>query len=157
MPQREGWYLETNPLWESRIKNRECPICGTLREDFDTRHKSRSTCCSIGCTSDWQGRFHTWQGLRFRLFKERYGICASCGRMCKDPWTLDHIIPLALGGEMWEPDNLQILCEKCNKEKTARDLGQIAAAKRIKNLPLPDYNEAIERMKHSTIQTTFEP
>jgi 5-methylcytosine-specific restriction endonuclease McrA len=155
MTQREGWYLETNPIWEERIKNRHCPICGKNREDFDTRHKSRSTCCSIDCTSKWQGRFHTWQGIWFRIFKERNGICASCGVVCKDPWTLDHIHPIALGGEMWDPENLQILCEKCNKEKTARDLGQIAAVKRLNKYSIPDRNEAIERWHHQDTQATL--
>jgi 5-methylcytosine-specific restriction endonuclease McrA len=105
--------------------------------------------CSKDCTATYWAACKTWQEHRSQIFRERHGICAGCGfpldeypKWDKDPrepdaklipgrdWVLDHIVPIALGGSMWDPANHQILCEKCNKEKTARDLSMIAAAKR---------------------------
>jgi 5-methylcytosine-specific restriction endonuclease McrA len=31
-----------------------------------------------------------------------------------------------MGGDQWAVDNLQVLCERCNRIKTARDMGRIA-------------------------------
>lgn len=36
---------------------------------------------------------------------------------------LDHIIPVALGGAVDDPDNMQTLCEPCNLTKGARYCG----------------------------------
>ncbi len=45
-------------------------------------------------------------------------------------YVLDHIRPIAMGGDQWARDNLQVLCERCNRIKTARDLGRIARWKK---------------------------
>lgn len=42
----------------------------------------------------------------------------------------DHIRAIALGGEEWELKNIQTLCLKCNKIKTAEDAKKIAALRR---------------------------
>lgn len=38
---------------------------------------------------------------------------------------VDHIIPIALGGNEWSLNNLQTLCSKCNIKKTTEDLKNI--------------------------------
>ena len=43
----------------------------------------------------------------------------------------DHIKPIALGGDEWDLNNLQTLCLKCNKKKTAKDTKNIAKQRRI--------------------------
>jgi len=110
-------------------------------------------CCSPACTDLYWKTHKTWQQHREQIFKERKGICAKCGYdLTKYPawdgdprlptsrfiqgrsWVLDHIVPIAMGGAMWDPQNHQILCEICNKEKTAKDLGKIAQWKKL-NLP----------------------
>jgi 5-methylcytosine-specific restriction endonuclease McrA len=55
-------------------------------------------------------------------------------------YILDHIRPIAMGGDQWARKNLQVLCEKCNKIKTAKDMGRIAAWKRYnsRGLPVPE-------------------
>ena len=47
---------------------------------------------------------------------------------------LDHIKPIALGGGEFDESNLQILCLKCNKIKTAKDFIEIAKARRIEKI-----------------------
>ena len=37
----------------------------------------------------------------------------------------DHIIPIAIGGEEYDLDNVQTLCIKCNKIKTKKDIKKI--------------------------------
>jgi len=69
------------------------------------------------------------------------GKCALCGKVVHEsiaiegpdnhhPYVLDHIRPIAMGGDQWARDNLQVLCGRCNRIKTARDRGRIARWKR---------------------------
>jgi len=46
----------------------------------------------------------------------------------------DHIIPIALGGDEWDLNNIQTLCIPCNKIKTSDDLTQISKARKCHNL-----------------------
>ena len=43
----------------------------------------------------------------------------------------DHIIPIALGGDEWDINNIQTLCVKCNKIKTKKDVKNIAKFRNI--------------------------
>jgi 5-methylcytosine-specific restriction endonuclease McrA len=43
----------------------------------------------------------------------------------------DHIVPIALGGDEFDPKNVQLLCEVCNKKKTKLDQGKIARKRRL--------------------------
>ncbi|VVQ23614.1 hypothetical protein PS928_05572 [Pseudomonas fluorescens] len=61
--------------------------------------------------------------LRDALFYRENGRCAKCSNNLTgifDPtlkFQIDHIIPISNGGTS-DPTNLQILCEKCNKQKS---------------------------------------
>ena len=46
----------------------------------------------------------------------------------------DHIIPIALGGSEWEMSNIQTLCKKCNKIKTAQDSTDIAKQRKVEKI-----------------------
>jgi 5-methylcytosine-specific restriction endonuclease McrA len=48
------------------------------------------------------------------------GRCAYCQQDCPKP-TLDHIIPLSLGGSH-RPENLAPCCMSCNSQKNAKRL-----------------------------------
>lgn len=41
-------------------------------------------------------------------------------------FVADHILPIALGGPEFDLNNIQLLCEDCNKKKTAKDVVDIA-------------------------------
>lgn len=170
MSGREVRCSEIPEEWKTRLDRRACPVCGKDRKDFDGRHRGYqldrqyaiehgrdpetwyggTPCCCSDCTSTYWAAKKTWQDHRRKLFNERNGICAACGRHLVtyphpnksvphiEEWTLDHILPIALGGSMWDPENHQILCDACNKVKTAQDLGDIAAWKRMQKVQLPD-------------------
>jgi hypothetical protein len=55
--------------------------------------------------------------LRPFVFKRDKPICQHCGST--QNLEIDHIIPLARGGTN-DPDNLQVLCKKCNQRKWAK-------------------------------------
>jgi len=46
---------------------------------------------------------------------------------------VDHIVPIALGGDVVGFDNHQVLCYECHKNKTKTDIGDIAKHRREKN------------------------
>ena len=61
-----------------------------------------------------------WQRLReFLLAREP--LCRTClGRGLATPATeVDHIVPRAWGGAVWDFKNLQPICETCHEEKSA--------------------------------------
>ena len=59
-------------------------------------------------------------------------ICAVCSKKRKIIW--DHKVPICLGGKN-ETHNIQPLCLRCNKKKTATDRRTIANWRWIKRLP----------------------
>lgn len=56
-----------------------------------------------------------WQAILNRYAPD--GRCPACGE--KRPLTLDHVIPMKLGGTN-NPDNLQPLCRHCNEKKAQK-------------------------------------
>ena len=65
-----------------------------------------------------------------RLFKRLKTMTHNLHGRGKKP-EVDHIIPIALGGDVVGFDNHQVLCYDCHKEKTKVDMGDIAKDKRI--------------------------
>jgi 5-methylcytosine-specific restriction endonuclease McrA len=62
------------------------------------------------------------------------GTCAGCGKNSwtwDDSWQVDHRKPLFEATDLtyWHPDNLQILCIECHKEKTAEEATRRALQK----------------------------
>lgn len=76
-----------------------------------------------------------WGTLRYEFLRENFE-CVHCGK--QKPilesefwgWTVDHIIPISLGGPEFDEANLQLLCPECNKTKTAKDMKLIALQRR---------------------------
>lgn len=73
-------------------------------------------------------------------------VCAICGRPVDfdrkfpDPWsaTLDHIIPIAKGGDPAAIDNLQLAHLQCNRIKSSRIMPMAQSKpKAITNRDLP--------------------
>jgi len=55
------------------------------------------------------------EDVRFAVWRRDEGKCVKCG--IKNNLEFDHIIPVSKGGSNTER-NIQILCEKCNREKS---------------------------------------
>jgi len=53
--------------------------------------------------------------VRFVVWRRDEGKCVKCGS--KENLEFDHIIPLSKGGSN-TARNIQLLCEKCNREKS---------------------------------------
>lgn len=62
---------------------------------------------------------HTKKDIDF-LFLKQKAKCAVCTEGIKNGFHVDHISPLARGGTNW-PKNLQLLCQRCNNQKHAKD------------------------------------
>lgn len=55
-----------------------------------------------------------------KLFILQRGKCACCGASLGNNFHLDHIVPLSLGGSNCDA-NMQLLTQKCNLRKGAKD------------------------------------
>lgn len=74
-------------------------------------------------------RVRGWRGQKERAaFVRENPLCKHCLErdVVRYGVIVDHIIPLALGGED-TPENKQHLCADCDAIKTKRDLADIAA------------------------------
>jgi len=143
MVEREYRRYSNTPLEKARLDQHACPVCGRERVDFPPGFID-SLCCGSTCTSAyWSEHRPTVGEMRLIVLLEQEGKCAHCktairvpgpgaaeGRTAAQPFVLDHIRPIAMGGDQWALANLQVLCARCNKIKTARDMGRIAWWKR---------------------------
>lgn len=63
--------------------------------------------------------------------KEEHGISRGYDIFRKEYFTVevDHIIAVALGGDMWDEKNCRVLCNKCHKKKTKEDMKKLKIKK----------------------------
>jgi hypothetical protein len=85
--------------------------------------------------------------LRAKIMLGQNGRCFDCGtRLTLGRIVFDHRPPLALrgqGDDPNDPDRLAAICRTCDKQKTPRDLKQIAKAKRL----ALDHQDFVDRMR----------
>jgi len=114
-----------------------CPICGLPKNKWNRRIDWR--CCSVKCSKKFSKIVvFIWQYWKEKALERDKYTCVKCGekpmqktyegKMIPDSSKLvvDHIIPIAIGGEEYDLNNVQTLCEKCNKLKTKKDFKKIA-------------------------------
>ena len=145
---REIYRNILTPIAEKRIKDKQCPSCGLPKSKWNRR--TDWTCCSVDCTKNFWAEHDksiSWQGQRLKALKRDNYTCQKCGikysKMYKDidgkeieyedegGLQLDHIIPVSIGGDSLELDNLQTLCVKCHINKTKEDMKSIAKFRMI--------------------------
>lgn len=73
-----------------------------------------------------------------KLFLSQDGLCTACDEnLSISGYEIDHIYPISKGGSNW-PENLQLLCPPCNREKSAKlpeEWEKIVKRKRKKRNP----------------------
>jgi 5-methylcytosine-specific restriction endonuclease McrA len=142
-------HIELTPLALQRREDKLCLVCAKPKADWGTRNRN-FRCCSQECTKQFWLRtdlvtVKNWQLLRQKVFVRDNFTCKMCGhtpmtaywnnpdQLIHDDSKLigDHIKPIALGGDQWDPENIQTLCLACNKIKTAQDAKAIGRARRF--------------------------
>ena len=134
-------YRRYTPEEKERISRDACPHCGCGRLHFNPGNE-HTTCCQTSCSMEYWFKVRpTIAEMRRLVRDEQGGKCARCRQEVREfngtggpynhhHYVLDHIRPIAMGGDQWARDNLQVLCERCNKIKTARDMGRISQWKK---------------------------
>ena len=61
-----------------------------------------------------------WRKYR-RAFLALSPLCVECGRIAE---VVDHIKPVRLGGDFWQPLNHQALCHRCHNSKSGKESHQ---------------------------------
>ncbi len=86
--------------------------------DFRLKHKLRSRAQEMGYK---EFRHLCPPGYIETLIKMQRGRCASpvCTKSIRKTYHIDHILPLAKGGGSG-PENIQLLCPRCNLTKHAK-------------------------------------
>ena len=63
-----------------------------------------------------------WKKLR-KMYREKHPLCRHCAEagIITPSKHVDHIVPIAKGGEALSWENLQALCLRCHAKKTQAD------------------------------------
>jgi 5-methylcytosine-specific restriction enzyme A len=67
-----------------------------------------------------RGSTRQWRKIRAAVIAAS-PVCAICG--ATEDLSVDHIEPLSLGGAMWDPSNLRVLCRSCDGRGGGRMTG----------------------------------
>lgn len=134
-----------SPIAEKRIQNKQCPSCGTPKSKWNRR--TDWTCCSTDCTKKFWSEHDksvSWLGQRLKALRRDNFTCLRCGTrhayhskhynydFAEDgKLEGDHIIPVCIGGDCFDLDNIQTLCIDCHKIKTKEDMKLIAKYRMI--------------------------
>jgi len=107
------------------------PGCTSLTERGRCdAHKARKPVSEqrtrYGGNSTWgQGSTGRWRRVR-AIQLARHPACNRCGAPADE---VDHVIPRAIGGAMYDPVNHQSLCVDCHRAKTAQEMGRTLAGR----------------------------
>ena len=133
--------------------NKTCQKCGINREKFRDKDREEETRRFLEWGSKHPKTVRQWRDEALvrldKRFKESYDeimddLKLISRRLDWDEkkkltkglhkfleFDVDHIIPIALGGDMWDMKNLQTLCKKCHNKKTKEDLKKINSKKKL--------------------------
>ena len=77
--------------------------------------------CSKECMDEFN-RNNSWFWIRKDVLRRDRWTCRICKtRLKKKFLDVDHIIPLQMGGQLLDKNNLRTLCKECHKAKTKLD------------------------------------
>jgi 5-methylcytosine-specific restriction protein A len=96
-----------------------------------SKHVARPYDVSRG-NSAARGYDSTWRKVRLLALSRDHHLCQHC--LQRDELVaateVDHIVPIAAGGERLDLDNLQSLCSTCHKIKTFNEDGALGRQKK---------------------------
>ena len=115
--------LGSFPIKHNSEGKRICQICDKVLPLSCRKY------CSDVCQQIMLVR-HSHKFLKADVIRERGEICEKCSLKTSN-LILDHKKPIAIGGEEFSKENVWLLCRKCNKEKTKKDMFNIAIERRI--------------------------
>ncbi len=100
------------------------PRCGNMSEK-DGRckdHQREAWASNKGKSAESRGYGYQWKKRRARILKRDSYLCQEClrGGIITEAKEVDHILNKKRGGTDHD-SNLESLCVKCHKEKTARE------------------------------------
>lgn len=104
------------------VRNGVCSVCGSLKTAINAAHDA-----TRGSNTE-RGYDNRWRRVRL-LHLRNNPLCRMCllDGVVTAATMVDHIVPIADGGEKLDDDNLQSLCRDCHARKTADDLVKRAA------------------------------
>jgi len=108
--------LEIKRAWQER--NREATRAKNAKWASENLDKYRVYCHNRRHKEKTSGVLSV--GIKDLLLKKQNGRCACCGLALNGDYHLDHIVPLALGGEN-NDRNIQLLHSKCNLQKSSKN------------------------------------
>ena len=95
--------------------NKLCRNCDNLVAE------GRRHYCSEACMEEFN-RNNTWYYVRMDVLRRDKYKCSICEkRFRKTQLDVDHIIPVKMGGKLFDKDNLRTLCRECHKAKSELD------------------------------------
>jgi 5-methylcytosine-specific restriction enzyme A len=83
--------------------------------------QNRRHYCSEACMESYV-RNHYWFYVRKDVLKRDKYKCSICGeKKKKRELDVDHIIPIRIGGQLFDKINLRTLCKECHRAKSLLD------------------------------------
>lgn len=132
--------------------NHTCTKCGMNEEKFDAKELQREREFHLQIAKQYPNAIKLGRAILLKNLQQEYEkimddayVADNLPYQVKDDqqieWKIthfdkqhfyeevDHEIPVALGGPMWDPENLHTMCYDCHKEKTKEDMIKIRARK----------------------------
>ena len=134
LPKRRQKYCSDECSYDWASKHNQ----NLMRSKFIKKTKGFCNHCKKQPTKREDRPYHINTAISYEEYKTLFDIIKDEGDyffvLNESMLILDHINPIALGGDEFNEDNLQILCLECNKVKTAKDFTEIAKARRIEKI-----------------------
>jgi 5-methylcytosine-specific restriction endonuclease McrA len=165
--QRDSYYALSD--YKPKVNGDGQKLCLNCGEVLGSRKRKY---CSDKCSHEWF-RKHYWSAMKEHILTAQNYVCQKCGatppRNAQGylEWTndhssldyfdyvVDHKIPIALGGEEFDENNLQVLCGPCNRIKTKEDMQKIAKKRRETKLIYLENEFEVEGFSHVFQNTMF--
>ena len=110
------------------LRTRKCANCG---KPIPPNHRYY---CSDTCRKLFHIKYKdyiSWKELRRKVLERDNYTCVICGKPAEE---IDHIVPISMGGAMFDMNNLQSLCKQCHKEKTIEDRRKLTLTQKLKHV-----------------------